>query len=93
MVESTSIQRDLKRLEKWADVNIYQGEVQCSAPAGTSTQYRLGSSLTKEVFMNTKLNMSPQGVLVAKKASSLLGCTRKVLPTGRGRFFVSTQNW
>lgn len=46
----------------------------------------------KKVLINTKLNMSPQSILVAKKASSLLGSTRKALPAGRGRFFVSTQN-
>ena len=57
----------------------------------SSTQYWLWSSLAKthkkKVLRDTKLNMSPRCALVGKKANSLLGCTRKALPPGQGRWF------
>lgn len=62
-----------------------KGKCTCKGIApGTSTPY-WEAVWQKKVLRDTKLNMSPQCALVAKKVNSLLGCTRRALPAGRGR--------
>jgi len=46
---------------------------------------QLESSFTEKdmgVLVGTKLNMSHQRALIAKKANGILGCTRGVMPAG-----------
>ncbi|KAK4816810.1 LOW QUALITY PROTEIN: hypothetical protein QYF61_023497 [Mycteria americana] len=78
-------QRDLNRLQKWAEREpheVQQGEVQRTAPC-PSTRWQadqLESSLAEKdlgVLVDNKLTVGQQCTLMAKKANSFLGCIRQ----------------
>ncbi|KAK4807067.1 hypothetical protein QYF61_018408 [Mycteria americana] len=91
-----AIQRDLDRMEKWADRNLMQFNKKCQVlHLGRNNprhQYllgdaQLGSSFSAKnlgVLVDTKLNMSQQCALVAKKANGILDCIRQSI-TSRSR--------
>lgn len=82
-------QRNLGRLEKWADKNfmkITKGKCQI-LPLRNNFMYQymrgathLESSFAEkdlEILVSTRLNMSQQCALVAKKPDVMLGCFRQ----------------
>ncbi|RMC21294.1 hypothetical protein DUI87_02155 [Hirundo rustica rustica] len=83
-----AIQRDLDRLQKWADRNIMQFNKYKVLPLGKNNpmhQYMLRTNLLEsileekalEVLADTKLNMSQQCALATKMANDILGCIRQ----------------
>ncbi|KAK4810852.1 hypothetical protein QYF61_008824 [Mycteria americana] len=92
-----AVQRDLDRLEKWADRNLMQFnkgkcEVLHLGRNNPMHQYMMGADWLESSFaekdrggggsvlVDTKLNMSQQCALVAKKANGILGYLRILLP-------------
>ncbi|KAK4811083.1 hypothetical protein QYF61_016369 [Mycteria americana] len=83
-------QRDLDRLEKWADRNLMQfNQGKCQVlhlgKNNPMHQYMLGAAWLESSFaerdlgvlVGTRLNMSQQCALVAKRADGILGCIRQ----------------
>ncbi|KAK4806781.1 hypothetical protein QYF61_005577 [Mycteria americana] len=92
-----AIQRDLNRLEKWADRNLIQfnkgkGKVLPLGRNNPRYQYMLGatqlesSSAEKDlgVLVDTRLNMSQQRALATKRANGILGCIRRTVASSTG---------
>ncbi|KAK4829521.1 hypothetical protein QYF61_005160 [Mycteria americana] len=84
------IQRDLDKLEKWADGNLMEfNKGKCKVlhlgRNNPMCQYMLTSwkaALQKRtwgVLMDSKLAMSQQCALLAKKANGILGCIRRIV--------------
>ncbi|KAK4832441.1 hypothetical protein QYF61_023165 [Mycteria americana] len=87
-----AIQRDLNRLEKWADKNLMKFnkeklKVLHLGSNNSKHRYMVGvtqmeSSLAEKalwVLVGTKLNMSHQCALAAKKVNGILGCIRRII--------------
>ncbi|KAJ7399366.1 rna-directed dna polymerase from mobile element jockey-like [Pitangus sulphuratus] len=85
-----ALQKDLDRLERWAEKNLLKfNKDKCRVlhleKSNPGHQYSLGANLLESssmekdlgVLMDNKLSISQQCVLVAKKASGILGCIRK----------------
>jgi len=80
----TATQRDLDRLEKWAESHEVQQEGQNPEPGKKQTQYMLRTTQIERrfvekdsrVLVGTMLTMSQQSVPVVKKANGILGSIR-----------------
>ncbi|KAK4807114.1 hypothetical protein QYF61_018455 [Mycteria americana] len=86
-----AIQRDLDRLEKWANRNLMKfnkGKCQVLHLGRNNPrhQYMLGASQLERIFAEKDLglNMSQQCAFVAKAANGILGCIRQSI-TSRSR--------
>ncbi|KAK4825164.1 hypothetical protein QYF61_024553 [Mycteria americana] len=75
----TAIQKDLNSLEKWADRNLMKfNKGKCKVPlAPTATPRHHFAEKDLGVLVNTKLSMSQQCALAAKKTNGVLSCIRR----------------
>ncbi|XP_009472643.1 PREDICTED: protein FAM189A2 [Nipponia nippon] len=89
---NVAIQRDLDRMEKWAERNLMKlnkGKYKVLSVQGNDPRYRytLGNNLLESssaeknlgILVDNKLTMRQQSALVAKKANGVLGCIRQRL--------------
>ena len=96
------IQRDLDRLKSWAESNLMEfNKGKCRVlhlgRNNLMNQYRLRADLLERssmerdlgVLVDNKLTMSQQCALAAKKASGILGCTRKSVARESRELFLS----
>ncbi|RMC13398.1 hypothetical protein DUI87_10934 [Hirundo rustica rustica] len=67
------IQKDLARLEKWAEEQGNECEYMCRG----TTQEKSSSEKNLGVLLDTRLTMSQECTLAAEKASGILKCTRR----------------
>ncbi|GAB0186404.1 mitochondrial enolase superfamily member 1 [Grus japonensis] len=84
---TAAIQRDLNRLEKWAERNLMKFNKEKykvlhlgRKPPCTNGVFRvthLESSFSEKDLVDIKLNMNQQCALAAKKANGVLGCIRR----------------
>jgi len=90
-----AIQKDLNRLEKWADRNLMKfNKGKCKVlhlgSNNSMNHSMLGTTQLKSSFaeknlgdlVDIELNMSQECAFAAKKANDNLGCIRAVLPAG-----------
>jgi len=89
---SAAVQRDLDRLESWAQRNLMKFKKdKCKVlhlgRNNPTHQYRLGADLLESssvvtnlgVLVDDKLTMNQQCALVTKKAKGILGCIMKIV--------------
>ncbi|TRZ07880.1 hypothetical protein HGM15179_019228 [Zosterops borbonicus] len=88
----SGIQKDLDRLERWAEkecLKFNKGKCKILHLGRNNPryQYKLGADLLESnseewalgILVDNKLSMSQQCVLVSKKANGILGCIRKTI--------------
>ena len=88
---SAFFQRDLNRLEKWANSNLVKfSQGKCKVlhqGRDSSSQYQLKSRFAESdlgVLVNKQLTLSQQRTLVAKKANGIVGCIKNISSMLRG---------
>jgi len=89
-----AIQKDLKRLEKWADKNLMKfNKGMCKVlhlwqNKSTRTCYGPAKKNFTKKDLDTKLNVRHQCALATKQANDILGCTRRSVAAGWGEMIL-----
>ncbi|PKU47118.1 hypothetical protein llap_2558 [Limosa lapponica baueri] len=99
--DCAAIQRDLDRLESWAERDLMKfKEGKCRVlhlvRNNPKHQYRLGADLLENssaernlgILVDNKFSMSQQCALVAKKANGILGCIKKSVASRSGEVIL-----